>query len=52
MTKEQNFVICECGIKVKGKSQEHAKKLLPAHKSSKTHKQRMEAIKFSKEKNA
>ncbi|GAH80085.1 unnamed protein product [marine sediment metagenome] len=39
--KEENkkhYVECECGIRVYGRTKEHAKKLLPAHKRSKRHK--------------
>ncbi len=48
--KQKNFVECECGIKVGGKSKEHARKLLPEHQRSKIHRERIEAIKFSKNK--
>jgi len=38
-------VKCECGAKIYGNSLEHAKKLLPSHKKSRIHKERMDAIK-------
>lgn len=34
-------IICECGIIVKGTSEEHAKANLEIHKTSKRHKSRM-----------
>ncbi len=36
------YVECECGARVYGKSKVHAKSLLPAHKTSRLHKQIME----------
>ncbi len=38
----KEFIECECGARVYGISKAHAKSLLPAHKSSKLHKQIME----------
>jgi len=51
MMKKENkpFVECECGMKIYGNSQLHAEKLLPKHKESRNHKERMSAIKFNKE---
>lgn len=43
--KDKPYVECECGIKVYGKSEEHARKLLPAHKVSKRHKEIIEILK-------
>ncbi len=40
--KNDRYVICDCGAKIYGVSKEHAKKLLPAHKRSKRHKESME----------
>ncbi len=39
------FVECECGARVYGTSKAHAESLLPAHKTSKLHKQIMEIAK-------
>ncbi len=40
--KDLVFVECVCGARVYGKSKAHAKSLLPAHKTSRLHKQIME----------
>lgn len=42
---KENEVLCDCGIIIKGNSKAHALSLLPEHKRSKVHKERMEAIK-------
>lgn len=46
MNKERPFIICECGAKIYGKSIKHAEKLLPEHKRSRIHLERMDAIKI------
>ncbi len=46
--KKKFFVECECGARVYGKNEPHAKSLLPAHKRSKRHEDLME-IKKRKE---
>ena len=43
-TKEQKFIECECGAKINGTSNNHAKSLKYAHLNSKIHKERMDAI--------
>lgn len=50
MEKERSFVECECGYRVYGRSEKHAKSLLPEHKKSKRHKELME-IKERREQN-
>lgn len=42
MVKEKNYVECECGSRIKGKSKVHAEKLMYAHLNSKKHKELME----------
>ena len=42
MAKENKFVECECGARIKGNSKDHAEKLMYAHLNSKKHKELME----------
>lgn len=44
-----NQILCECGIKVKGTTKIHAESLMPEHRKSKKHKERMELIKKIRE---
>ncbi len=50
-TKEEKFIECECGSKIKGRSNAHAESLKYAHLNSRIHKERMDAInKYTEEK--
>lgn len=40
--KESNFIECECGARIKGRSKAHAESLMIAHVNSKKHKELME----------
>ncbi len=42
--KESDFIECECGAKIKGRSQAHAASLMHPHLNSRIHRERMDAI--------
>lgn len=42
MEEERDYIECECGSLIYGKSIKHAKMLLPEHRRSKRHKENME----------
>ena len=41
---KSDFIECECGAKIKGRSKAHAQSLMQPHLNSKIHKERMDAI--------
>ncbi len=41
---EENFIDCECGSRVNGRSNAHASSLMQAHINSRIHRERMDAI--------
>ncbi len=43
--KKENFIECECGAKINGRSNIHAKSLMHAHLNSRIHKERLDAMK-------